>query len=40
MMNKIDIKNVYKIFGHKTAAALALSRQGKPSRKCRRKPAA
>lgn len=29
MMNKIDIKNVYKIFGHKTAAALALSQQGK-----------
>jgi len=28
-MNKIEIKNVYKIFGHKTAAALALSQQGK-----------
>lgn len=34
-MNKIEIKNVYKIFGHKTAAALALSQQEKPSRKCR-----
>jgi glycine betaine/proline transport system ATP-binding protein len=28
-MNKIEIKNVYKIFGHKTAAALAMSEQGK-----------
>ncbi|CAI1021909.1 Glycine betaine/L-proline transport ATP-binding protein ProV [Serratia quinivorans] len=28
-MNKIEIKNVYKIFGHKTAAALAMSQQGK-----------
>ncbi|HED2335954.1 TPA: glycine betaine/L-proline ABC transporter ATP-binding protein [Serratia liquefaciens] len=28
-MNKIEIKNVYKIFGHKTAAALELSQQGK-----------
>jgi len=28
-MNKIEIKTVYKIFGHKTAAALALSQQGK-----------
>ncbi|CAI0928360.1 glycine betaine/L-proline ABC transporter ATP-binding protein [Serratia ficaria] len=28
-MNKIEIQNVYKIFGHKTAAALAMSRQGK-----------
>jgi glycine betaine/proline transport system ATP-binding protein len=27
-MNKIEIKNVYKIFGHKTAAALAMSQQG------------
>ncbi|HEI9816052.1 TPA: glycine betaine/L-proline ABC transporter ATP-binding protein [Serratia marcescens] len=28
-MNKIEIQNVYKIFGHKTAAALAMSQQGK-----------
>lgn len=28
-MNKIEIKNVYKIFGHKTATALAMSQQGK-----------
>ncbi len=28
-MNKIEIKNVYKIFGNKTAAALAMSQQGK-----------
>lgn len=28
-MNKIEIKNVYKIFGHKTAAAMAMSEQGK-----------
>ncbi|CAI1966358.1 MULTISPECIES: quaternary amine ABC transporter ATP-binding protein [Serratia] len=28
-MNKIEIKNVYKIFGHKTTAALAMSQQGK-----------
>ena len=28
-MKKIEIKNVYKIFGHKTAAALAMSEQGK-----------
>lgn len=28
-MNKIEIRNVYKIFGQKTAAALALSQQGK-----------
>ncbi|AYO36299.1 glycine betaine/L-proline ABC transporter ATP-binding protein [Serratia sp. P2ACOL2] len=28
-MNKIEIKSVYKIFGHKTAAALELSQQGK-----------
>ncbi|HEI8866899.1 glycine betaine/L-proline ABC transporter ATP-binding protein [Serratia sp. AKBS12] len=28
-MNKIEIKNVYKIFGQRTAEALALSRQGK-----------
>ncbi|MGB8663482.1 MAG: glycine betaine/L-proline ABC transporter ATP-binding protein [Serratia inhibens] len=28
-MNKIEIKNVYKIFGQKTAAALAMSQQGK-----------
>lgn len=28
-MNKIEIKNVYKIFGHKTAAALSMSQQGK-----------
>ena len=28
-MNKIEIKNVHKIFGHKTAAALELSQQGK-----------
>lgn len=28
-MKKIEIRNVYKIFGHKTVAALALSQQGK-----------
>lgn len=28
-MNKIEIKNVYKIFGQKTAAALTMSQQGK-----------
>ncbi|MCP1105855.1 glycine betaine/L-proline ABC transporter ATP-binding protein [Serratia nevei] len=28
-MNKIEIQNVYKIFGHKTASALAMSQQGK-----------
>ncbi|MDF5982965.1 hypothetical protein P4056_21140 [Pseudomonas aeruginosa] len=39
-MNKIEVKNVFKIFGPRADAALALIRQGRSKAKCWRRPAA